>query len=179
MLIFEPRLQTAVLTCRGKWHQEQLEKARNVSGKQTDHFYDRLEGVLMQLFNIVILIAVIDFVIRDEDGSGNDGRKIAGVLVFELLVAGIVFLAVVQRLVQAYSRQLRRVLIIVAFGAVILLFALFVLYFEDNPSAGLRDLVLLFFANLVLGTVIVQLALYIAPFNAASCLLYTSPSPRD
>ena len=164
--------------CRGKWHQEQLEKARNVSGKQTDHFYNRLGGVLMQLFNTVILIAVLEFITRPdcqfrlrdgtclatEDGSGS--RKVIGVIVFEVFVFGLLALAGLQQVMGQWNRKLRRLSNVIAVAGFIVLFFLFIGVFGRSSGAGVRDLVLLIYANFIFGTIIVQLWLYIAPFNA-------------
>jgi hypothetical protein len=43
-------------TCRVKWHAGQLEKQRNIGGKQTDHWGNRVGGVAMQFFNVRVLI---------------------------------------------------------------------------------------------------------------------------
>lgn len=45
--------------CRATFHRSQMEKARNVEGKQTDHGWNRLAGVAMQTFNVVILVALV------------------------------------------------------------------------------------------------------------------------
>lgn len=43
-----------------------MEKARNIEGKQTDHGWNRLAGVLMQLLNVVILVALGERIMRPE-----------------------------------------------------------------------------------------------------------------
>lgn len=65
--------------CRTLFHQSQLEKARNIEGKQTDHGWNRLAGVFMQLFNVVILVALGERIVRPEfefreDDDGNVTR---------------------------------------------------------------------------------------------------------
>jgi hypothetical protein len=52
--------------CRIVFHRSQLEKARNIEGKQTDHKWNQLSGMLMQIFNIVILIALGERIVRPD-----------------------------------------------------------------------------------------------------------------
>lgn len=52
--------------CRTLFHQSQMEKARNIEGKQTDHGWNRLAGVLMQALNVVILVALGERIVRPE-----------------------------------------------------------------------------------------------------------------
>lgn len=54
------------VACRIVYHKGQLEKARNVGGRQTDHGWNRLGGILMQLFNVVLLVALVDNVISPD-----------------------------------------------------------------------------------------------------------------
>jgi hypothetical protein len=49
------------------FHREQLEKARNIEGKQTDHIWNRIGGVAMQFFNIIILIALGERILRPDE----------------------------------------------------------------------------------------------------------------
>lgn len=56
-----------------------MEKARNVEGKQTDHAWNRLAGIGMQTFNVVILIAVFRRLLStDEDAEeGTAWRRVS------------------------------------------------------------------------------------------------------
>ena len=59
------------------WHTGQMAKARNVSGLQTDHGWNRFWGVVMQLFNIVIVMACfenLDDKQVDSDGGSATSR---------------------------------------------------------------------------------------------------------
>jgi len=42
------------------WHTAQLSKARNSKGLQTDHKWNRLAGILMQFFNVIIVMACFE-----------------------------------------------------------------------------------------------------------------------
>lgn len=179
-------------TCRVKWHSGQLEKQRNIGGKQTDHKYNRLGGVFMQMFNVVILIALVEHITRPDaeaagpctgpgagvclggeciggvcmrEVSGSGRRKVIGVLVFEFAVVVVLALLVLQRAARSWGRQLRRFVTIAAGVLFIVMFVLYLAYFGRDASAGFTNIVLLAFANVTLGIVIVQLVLYIAPYN--------------
>jgi hypothetical protein len=166
---------------RNKWNAGQLEKQRNIGGKQTDHIYNRLGGILMQFFNIVIFIALVERITRPcernctkEEKENSRSNKIIGAVLFEMAVALVLVLLIVQHVARSWGAQLRR---FVSISAGLLFAVMFVLYmrvFGDNASSGFVDIVLLAFANYTLGTIIVQLVLYIAPYNELGVLIVNS-----
>jgi hypothetical protein len=165
------------MLCRFTWNHGQLEKARNIGGKQTDHIYNRIGGVIMQIFNIVILIALAERIVHPDCKSLNpDGtcgkedsdsvrRKVVGVSIFEACIAIVLGLVTMQRVLRSWDRQLRRIITIFAFLLFVVMFVLYIVFIGKNSSAGFTDLMLIGFANITLATIIVQLTLYIAPYN--------------
>jgi hypothetical protein len=168
--------------CRNKWNAGQLEKQRNIGGKQTDHIFNRLGGILMQFFNIVIFIALAERITRPKcktpntDGVGcskwhSRNNKVVGAVIFELAVAFIIGMLIVQHIARSWGAQLRRFVSITAGALFVVMFVLYASVFGDNASSGFVDIVLLSFANFTLGTIVVQLVLYIAPYNELGVLI--------
>ena len=56
-----------------------MEKARNVEGKQTDHGWNRLAGLGMQAFNVVILVALTYRVLSADEAAEEStlGKKVS------------------------------------------------------------------------------------------------------
>lgn len=61
-----------------------MEKARNEEGKQTDHGWNRLAGLGMQAFNVVILVALVYRILKPDEGAADEddtyGRKVSTLL---------------------------------------------------------------------------------------------------
>jgi hypothetical protein len=69
---------------RTTFHKSQMEKARNVEGKQTDHGWNRLAGIGMQTFNVVILVAIISKILttdeladKKDDENSTQGKEVS------------------------------------------------------------------------------------------------------
>eukprot|EP00892_Ulva_mutabilis_P001698 jgi/Ulvmu1/11529/UM078_0018.1 len=162
------------------FHQSQMEKARNIEGKQTDHGWNRLAGVLMQILNVVILVALgerivrpeYDFVVDEEteevtrvEVDGSVRRKVTGVVIFELVLAVIGGMVFVAYLVRSQGANVRRYISLLSGIFLVTMLVLYLVVFGDTASAGFTDIVLLAFANVTAAVVVVQVALYAAPFQ--------------
>lgn len=62
------------VVCRTAFHRSQMEKARNVEGKITDHGWNRLAGLGMQTFNIVLLVALVSKILRTDSDDPETFR---------------------------------------------------------------------------------------------------------
>jgi hypothetical protein len=132
---------------------------------------------------VIILIALIQKVVSPDcvrlarDGAcdrtdGDSGRrKVIGLIIFEIVVGIILALLALQRLARSWGRQLRRFVTIAAFVLFAAMFIVYLVFIGKNASAGFTDIVLLFFANFTLGVIVVQLTLYIAPYNELGVVL--------
>lgn len=97
--------------------------------------------------------------------------QVTGVVIFELVLAIIGGMMLVVYLVRSQGANMRRY---VGLIAGIFLTAMLVLYlnvFGDSASAGFTDIVLLAFANVTAAIVVVQTALYAAPFSGWSIMI--------
>ena len=154
-----------------------------MGGKQTDHVYNRLGGVLMQFFNVVIFIALAERIVRPRclevgvDGGCERAEsrrpKVLGAVLFELAVAFVIAMLIVQRIARSWGAQLRRFVSIAAFVLFAVMLVLYLRVFGDTASSGFVDIVLLGFANFTLGIIIVQVrsCLRLLAPTLASCIV--------
>lgn len=97
--------------------------------------------------------------------------QVTGVIIFELVLAIIAGMVFVAYLVRSQGANVRRYISILSGIFLTAMLVLYLSVFGDNASAGFTDIVLLAFANVTAAIVVVQVALYAAPYRRWSILV--------
>lgn len=97
--------------------------------------------------------------------------QVTGVIIFELVLAIIAGMVFVAYLVRSQGANVRRYISILSGIFLTAMLVLYLSVFGDNASAGFTDIVLLAFANVSAAIVVVQVALYAAPYRRWSILV--------
>lgn len=91
--------------------------------------------------------------------------QVTGVVIFELVLAIIAGMVFVAYLVRSQGANVRRYISLLSGVFLTTMLVLYLAVFGDNASAGFTDIVLLAFANVTAAVVVVQVALYAAPYQ--------------